>query len=263
MTPTTTQAAVYGPVKSWRLGRSLGIDLLVQSSICSFRCAYCQLGKIELPTAERREWVATARVLADLELSDWRSADVVTFSGNGEPTLATNLGECIRAIRDRTGKPIVVLTNGTLLNDPAVRADLAAADRVYVKLDAASDRGLRMVDNPVEGITLEGCLAGILAFRAEYAGYLAIQTMVMPMNLAEVEPLCDLYTRIKPDEIQLNTPLRPMPRAWYPESRGNHEGPAPVPESHLRVLTREQACEVEQLVREKTGLKVVSVYQPA
>jgi wyosine [tRNA(Phe)-imidazoG37] synthetase (radical SAM superfamily) len=241
----------------------LGIDLLFESSICSFRCVYCQLGKIQVPTQERRMWVPTEKVLADLERADWQSADVITFSGNGEPTLALNLGACIRGVKARTGKPVVVLTNATLLGDPAVRAELAEADRVYVKLDAATDKMLRIVDHPVEGVTLGGILAGIKAFRADYRGYLAIQTMVMPMNVREVDALCALYREIGPDEIQLNTPLRPVPRAWYPESRGNHEAPAPVPESHLKVLSREEAKAVEAKVRDATGLRVVSVYQPA
>lgn len=262
--PGPAVSTVYGPVKSWRLGRSLGIDLLFQSSICSFRCVYCQLGKITVPTAERKIWVDTARVLEDLERSDWQSADVITFSGNGEPTLALNLHECIRAVKARTGKPVVVLTNATLLGDPAVRADLAEADRVYAKLDAASDKMLEIVDHPVDGVPgIEGIVAGIAALRAEYRGHLAIQTMVMPMNVREIEALCDLYVRLQPDEIQLNTPLRPVPRAWYPESRGNHGGASPVPETHLKVLSREEAAQVEDVVRRRTGLKVVSVYQPA
>lgn len=266
MPPETAAAVstVYGPVKSWRLGRSLGIDLLFQNSICSFRCSYCQLGKIQVPTAERKVWVETDQVLADLERSDWQGADVITFSGNGEPTLALNLGECIRAVKERTGKPIVVLTNSTLLGDPAVRADLAAADRVYAKLDAASDRMLRIVDHPVEGVGgIAQIMAGIAALRKEYSGYLAIQTMVMPANMREIEALCDLYVQLQPDEIQLNTPLRPVPRVWYPESRGNHGAPSPVPETHLKVLTREEAARVEDAIRRRTGLKVVSVYQPA
>lgn len=255
-------STIYGPVKSWRLGRSLGVDLLYRDSICSFRCVYCQLGKIQTPTMERKVYVASAQVLADLAASKWQDADVVTFSGNGEPTLALNLGEVLEAVKGFTGKPTAVLSNGTLLGDPEVRADLARADRVFVKLDAATDKTLRMVDNPVEGITVAGIVAGAKAFRAEYKGLLAIQTMIMPMNVHEVDALCDLFVAIHPDEVQLNTPLRPVPRAWYPESRGNHEGPSLVPETHLKVLTRQQASAIEQRVRERTGLSVVSVYQP-
>src|SRR5688572_4532892 len=132
--PTST---VYGHVRSWRVGQSLGVDMLFTSSICSFRCVYCQLGKIEIPTTERKVYVATEKVLADLEASAWEQADVITFSGSGEPTLAANLGETICAIKARTGKPVMVLTNATMLNDPGVRADLMAADKVFCKLDAA------------------------------------------------------------------------------------------------------------------------------
>ena len=263
-----TRSAVYGPVRSWRLGQSLGIDLLWSDSICSFRCIYCQLGKINRPTRRRAIFVPTDKVLADLEASPWQEADVITFSGNGEPTLALNLGECLDEVESRTSKPTIVLTNATLLGDPAVRGDLSRAARVFVKLDAASDQGLAIVDHPVADPAdarspIAGIVDGILAFRQEYRGYLAIQTMVMPANMSELDGLCELYSRIRPDEIQLNTPLRPVPRAWYPESRGNHGGPAPVPESPLAVLTREQAREVEKIVRERTGSKVVSVYQPA
>lgn len=257
------RSTVYGPVRSWRLGSSLGIDLLYSTSICSFRCVYCQLGKIEIPTIARQQWVSTATVVADLEASPWQKADVITFSGNGEPTLASNLGECLRAVKERTDKPLVVLTNGTLLSDPQVRADLQAADRVYVKLDAASNQGLKIVDNPVAGVTIEGIVAGAMQFREEYQGFLAIQSMIMPMNLSEIDGICELIRQLRPDEVQLNTPLRPVPRAWYPESRGNHQGHAPFPESYLKVLTPTEAAVLEAQIRERVGVRVVSVYQPA
>ena len=59
-------STVYGPVYSWRFGNSLGIDLLLSNSICSFRCPYCQLGRINVPTVDRRVYVPTDKVLADL-----------------------------------------------------------------------------------------------------------------------------------------------------------------------------------------------------
>ena len=85
---TNSPSTVYGPVKSWRVGRSLGIDLIRDTSACSFRCVYCQLGKILEWSGERRPFVTTEEVIQDLKESAWRSADVVTFSGNGEPTLS-------------------------------------------------------------------------------------------------------------------------------------------------------------------------------
>ena len=257
--PTST---IYGPVKSWRVGQSLGVDLLFKTSICSFRCIYCQLGKIEVPTRERQIYVPTEKVLADLEASDWRSADVITLSGSGEPTLALNMGEVIRALKERTGKPVMVLTNATTLGDPQVRRELAEADRVFCKLDAVDERTLQLVDRPVEGVTLEGIIEGIQALRAEYPGYMAIQSMFMPLNSGEVERFAAILKAIAPDEVQLNTPLRPVPKGWYIEARGNHDrGEAPYEAYEIKHLDREAAVALEARLRELTGLKIVSVYQ--
>lgn len=263
-TPENAQpnvSTVYGPVRSWRVGMSLGVDLLFTASICSFRCVYCQLGKIQVPTLERRVYVPTERVMADLAASDWQAADIVTLSGSGEPTLALNMGEVIDGIHAMTHKPVMVLTNSTMLGDPAVRRDLARADKVFCKLDATNDRLLQMVDRPVEGVTFDSLIEGILAFRAEYKGYLAIQMMFMPMNRKEVEEFAALLRRIGPDEVQLNTPMRPVPQEWFIEARGNHDQ-APYPAVPLKHLTREEALQVEAELRELTGLKIVSIFKP-
>lgn len=257
--PTST---VYGPVKSWRVGQSLGVDLLFRTSICSFRCIYCQLGKIELPTRERQIYVETEKVMADLEASDWASADIITLSGSGEPTLAANLAEVIHRLKARTGKPVMVLTNATMLHDPQVRADLMEADKVFCKLDASDDRMLQLIDRPVEGVTLHGIVEGIKALRAEYKGYLAIQSMFMPQNVKDIEAYAELLKQIAPDEVQLNTPLRPVPKGWYIEARGNHDREsAPYEAYELRHLDKAQAIDLERRLRELTGLKIVSVYK--
>lgn len=268
MTPLTTAenaqpnvSTVYGPVRSWRVGMSLGVDLLFTSSICSFRCVYCQLGKIQVPTMARRVYVETERVLADLAASDWQGADIVTLSGSGEPTLATNMGEVIDGIHAMTGKPVMVLTNSTTLGDPEVRRDLAKAEKVFCKLDASNDRTLQRVSRPVEGVSLESIVAGLLAFRAEYPGYLAIQMMFMPLNRQEVEEFAALLVRIAPDEVQLNTPMRPVPQEWFIEARGNHDK-APYPAVPLKHLSREEALEVEAELKQLTGLRIVSIFKP-
>jgi wyosine [tRNA(Phe)-imidazoG37] synthetase (radical SAM superfamily) len=257
--PTST---VYGPVKSWRVGQSLGVDLLFRTSICSFRCIYCQLGKIEVPTRERQIYVETEKVMADLEASDWRSADIITLSGSGEPTLALNIAEVIHGLKARTGKPVMVLTNATTLIDPQVRADLQEADKVFCKLDASDERMLQLIDRPVEGVTLDSIVEGIKALRAEYTGYLAIQSMFMPQNAKDIEAYAELLNQIRPDEVQLNTPLRPVPKGWYIEARGNHDREsAPYEAFELKHLDREQAVALEERLRALTGLKIVSVYK--
>jgi wyosine [tRNA(Phe)-imidazoG37] synthetase (radical SAM superfamily) len=254
-------SSVYGPVHSWRLGWSLGIDLLLNTSTCSFNCVYCQLGDIQLKTAKRAIYVPTEKLERDLRLSDWEKADIITLSGNGEPTLALNLGEAIRFLKDYTGKPVMVLTNATLLQDAAVQADLALADAVACKLDAATDTVLQRMNRPVDGITLESIINGIEAFSKQYTGKLSLQCMFMPTNADDVDALTSLIARINPQEVQLNTPKRPYPLEWIVDSRGNHSD-ALVGSRTLRTISEAEADYIETLIREKApNLPILSIYR--
>lgn len=265
MTPTYPMpSSVYGPVRSWRVGNSLGIDLIVETSTCSFNCVYCQLGNIQRVTAEQRVYVPTERVIADLQSVDWSAVDVVTFSGSGEPTLATNVGEVIAHIKDTWKKPVLVLTNATMLHDAATRERLRQADTVSCKLDAADDAMLQKFNRVAPGVTLATILDGIHALRRETQGKLALQCMFMPMNLPQGEAIAKLAAEIGPDEIQLNTPLRPWPRKWYLGSRGNHTGDAPVETVTLKSITLEDAEELERTFRRHNpGTPIISVYRHA
>ncbi len=251
--------SVYGPVPSWRVGASLGIDLICETSICSFSCIYCQLGDIVEMTAQRREYVPTAKVLKDLENSAWREADVITFSGSGEPTLATNMGEVNEAVKKRTGVPTLLLTNGTLLHDPNVREETRAVDQVYIKLDAATPETFNRVNRPAQGVTLENVVEGAKAFREIFTGHLGLQCMFMPSNLAEAESIAEIAKAIGPDEIQLNTPKRPYPDAWYLASRGSHEIQE-YPARSLKTISKTEAEQLERTIARITQIPVVSVY---
>jgi wyosine [tRNA(Phe)-imidazoG37] synthetase (radical SAM superfamily) len=255
-------STIYGLVNSWRVGRSLGVDLLAVNSVCSFRCVYCQLGRINVHTAERRVYVPTEKVLADLRASAWREADIVTLSGSGEPTLAANLGEVVREIKGRTGKPVLVLTNSARLTDAQVRRELCAADKVFCKLDAADEATFARVNRPVAGLTLRSVVEGLRRFRAEYMGHLGVQLMLLPPGKGRAPEFARLLRNLRPDEVQLNAPRRAVPRAWTPDARGNHiaggrEGAC------LKTLTAEEAAEFEEELRRLTGLKIVSAYRRA
>lgn len=254
------KCSVYGPVHSWRVGSSLGIDMLLETSTCSFNCIYCQLGDIQLKTAERRIYVPTAQVEHDLRRSRWEEADIITFSGSGEPTLALNLGEVIHMIKEYTHKPVMVLTNATLLHEPAVIQDLQEADIVACKLDASTEAGLKQMNRPVAGVTLERIVSGIKHLKANYNGKLALQCMFMPTNLREVEALADIINDIQPDEVQLNTPKRAYPLEWHLDSRGNH-GEKTYPTRELRVVSPPQADEIEHLLQQKTQVPILSIYK--
>lgn len=215
--------SVYGPVKSWRYGRSLGIDPIGRISTCSFNCVYCQLGEIERKTKDLQVFVATGKIIAELKTFNLDDVDVITISGSGEPTLAANLGEIITKIKIITNKPVIVLTNGTLLSNLEVRQNLSLADRVAVKLDGISEGMLKRIDRPVAGIEWENIIAGIKQFRSEFRGFMGIQTMIFtPWDDNKKAAFIDLMRSIVPEEIQLNTPSRPKPLKRQLDGRGNH-----------------------------------------
>jgi wyosine [tRNA(Phe)-imidazoG37] synthetase (radical SAM superfamily) len=238
----------------------LGVDLLCLNSICSFNCTYCQLGSIQVRINQRRLFVSTKKVLEDLEKSDWPKADIITFSGSGEPTLARNLGEAHSQIKLRTGKPTLLLTNGTQLDQPDLRSELQPFDRVYVKLDAATESSFRRVNRPVEGVTLEGIVEASAQFRSEYKGLLAVQMMLLFSNLDSAEDYASVLKRIQPDEVQINTPTRPYPDSWYLDSRGSH-GSVGYPAKPLKLLSpskvKEMAAEMRRVLPD---LKITTVY---
>lgn len=253
-------SSVYGPVRSWRVGMSLGMDLLLQTSTCSFNCIYCQLGDIQLKTSKRKIYVETEQIERDFKNSDWQQADIVTFSGSGEPTLALNLAEVIHFVHEYANKPVMVLTNGTTLHNAAVRQDLKEADIVSVKLDAGDPEVLKRMNRPVDGVTLEKIVEGAKALRKEFDGKLSLQCMFMPGNLNQAEAMAKLAATIEPDEIQLNTPKRPYPLQWILESRGNHDK-ADYPTRTLRVITEEEAKTLEETFKKLTNANIISVYR--
>ena len=202
---------IYGPVPSWRLGSSLGVDLLSQKDkICAFDCVYCQIGDTPVKTAERGIYVPTDKVIKEIEsLPRDISIDYITFSGKGEPTLAGNLGEAIKRIRGVRKEKIAVITNSALMSDKSVRDELALADLVMVKLDAATPESFEKINRPADGVRFNDIVEGIKAFRKEPHTKLAIQIMFIEANKDEYKEIAKLAFEVEPDEIQINTPLRP------------------------------------------------------
>lgn len=216
-------SSVYGPVNSWRFGRSLGIDPIGSVSTCSFNCVYCQLGKIQQVTNQRQVFVPTSQILDELRaIVPFEQIDVVTLSGSGEPTLALNLEKILATVKKVTRLPTVVLTNSTLLHDASVRSALQLADTVAAKLDAISSNQLQQINRPVATINLPSIVAGIEQFRQEYQGHLAIQTMVLSSWTPDMaKDYIEILQRLKPDEIQLNIPSRPRVLVRQLEARDN------------------------------------------
>lgn len=201
---------VYGPVSSWRLGRSLGIDLFAGSSkICPFDCIYCEWGPTINHTSERREFVSLDELEQELVQAEGTAADYATFAGNGEPTLAGNLGRAIEMVKSTLKLPVAVLTNSFLMTGEDVRHELTHADLVVAKVDAPNQDIFQKINRPVAGLSLEKILQGIKSFRAEYKGKLAVQMMFVEANKDCAREMAKIAKDLSPDEVQINTPLRP------------------------------------------------------
>lgn len=201
---------VYGPVSSWRLGSSLGIDpISAKEKICSFDCLYCQLGKTAVLTNERRVFVPTQSLIEEITGIPFPPLDYITFSGAGEPTLAKNLGAMIRAIRKIRREKIAVITNSSLLNRRDVQTDLLLADFVLAKLDAGIEETFQKINRPLPDLNLRTIVSALKGFRSLYKGRLALQIMFTTINEKDSREIAQLAAEIHPDEIEINTPLRP------------------------------------------------------
>jgi len=208
-------SVLYGPVPSWRLGRSLGVDLVsAKGKTCTFDCVYCQLGRTTCFTDERKVSVETEQLWHELADLPPMVVDYVTFSGTGEPTLAANLGEAlamVRACPALKGVPTAVLTNAALLSRREVRRDLAQADLVVAKVDAPDEALFRAINRPIAGVTWAEVVDGIRTFQEEFEGKLALQMMFIAANQGRAAQMSALARSLASDEVQLNTPLRPSP----------------------------------------------------
>ena len=232
------KSIIYGPVPSWLLGKSLGVDLVsIKGKTCSFDCIYCQLGRTINPRVERREFVTITQLAKELDAVRDTVADYVTFSGMAEPTLASNLGEAIKIAKSILPLPVAVLTNSSLMPREDVCDDLAQADVVIAKIDAATEQTFRQINNPVVSYSLDQLLHSIEHFRKRFKKKLALQMMFMAINKDYARQMADIARRLLPDEVQLNTPLRPCP---------------------IKPLAPDEMAAIE---KEFTGLEVVNVYK--
>ena len=232
---------VYGPVSSWRLGRSLGIDIICSNKkICSFDCIYCQLGKQSNKTTNRKDFISIEKMRKEvIDTLRIVSPDVITFSGMGEPTIAKNLDQAIRTIRKITNIPLAILTNSTLMNNKNVIESLCMLNVVVAKLDAPNEKLFREINQPADNISFKEAIKSIKNFKNVYSGKLNIQTMFMHNNIKYAEEIANIVSEIEPYEVQINTPLR---------------------QCSIKPLTEKQLSEIEEIFKVK-DLNTISVYK--
>ena len=204
---------IFGPVPSRRLGYSLGIDA-VPFKVCTLNCVYCQVGRTSVKTLERKQWIAPQAILDDLRniLAQEEKIDFITFSGSGEPTLNSALGEMIDRIKDMTPTPVAVLTNGTLFHLPEVRRDVMDANVIVPSLDAVSPEVFARINRPHPELTVELMVEGLKLLRKEFRGQIWLEVMIVKNindSIDELKKIAAALHDINPDRVQINSVFRP------------------------------------------------------
>ncbi len=219
---------IIGPIHSRRLGISLGVNLLPKDAkICSFDCVYCECGWNKdhkgghFPDADAVMEELEAKLKE--EVAEGRNIDVITFAGNGEPTLHPRFAEVIDrtiALRDQyyPKARVSVLSNATRMTDPKVHAALLKVDNNILKIDGAFDQTIHLIDQPTDkNYSVRQVVDGMKSFQ----GQLIVQTMFVRgmhdgkvidnTTPEEVNAWCDLMREIKPHQIMVYSLDRPTP----------------------------------------------------
>lgn len=244
---------IFGPIHSRRFGTSLGVNLSPNDGkVCTFDCRYCEAGfnaqgpgTTGLP---ERGKVAQglAQVLRDRHLQGL-PLDVITFSGNGEPTVHPDFPAIIDdtlALRDKwfPQAKVTVLTNATRLDNTAVATALGRVDNNCLKIDSAINESAKRIDRPTSP---SYDVANVIATAARlFPGQCVIQTMLVTASdfdnttPIELHALIDAYRRISPRSIQI-----------YSIDRL-------TPDRTLRRVSPDQLARIASQIREATGLEV-------
>lgn len=220
---------IFGPIKSRRLGLSLGVNLLpTDSKLCNFDCIYCECGWTDLKATRKnafhdREEVKRylEEVLVELK-AEKRTLDSITFAGNGEPTMHPDFEEIIEDTLYLRNKyfhetKVAVLTNGTLLSRTGVLSSLKKIDMPIVKLDAGTEETFQLINQPLGRKTLRWLIDHMCALK----GKIIIQTMFVRgkhkgvdidnTTEREISAWIELLKEINPGSVMLYSLDRPTP----------------------------------------------------
>lgn len=238
---------IFGPVKSRRLGASLGINLLPSDrKWCSFNCVYCECGWTDDGPYLPESFPSREMVRKELEKKlalmneNGEQPDTITFAGNGEPTLHPGFGEIIGdtlELRDRLAPDaaVAVLSNGTMLDNPSVFNALKLVDQNILKIDSALPATFRTLNQPGEGFTLGGLVENIDRFNGKFI----LQTLFVRgvfqgevidnATGEELQAWLKLVGRLAPEMVMVYTIARATP----------HSGLHRIAAAELREIARE------------------------
>lgn len=205
---------LFGPVPSRRLGMSLGIDL-VPKKVCALNCVYCEVGETTKLTTDRMEYIKYDKIISELQqfMSSRPKIDYITFSGSGEPTLNSRIGEVLAYVKQNyPDVKTAILTCGALLSSPQLRTEILEADVILPSLDAATQAIFNKINRPNPNLSIDTYIKGLIDFRKEYKGQIWLEVFLLkgyndtPEELGLIK---EAILKIEPDIVQLNTLDRP------------------------------------------------------
>jgi wyosine [tRNA(Phe)-imidazoG37] synthetase (radical SAM superfamily) len=241
---------LYGPVNSRRYGRSLGINLMpAHDKLCSFNCVYCHFGLTRRCTTLVNKFAHELPVADDVieavehAMKSPAEFNLITFSGNGEPTLHPEFPAIADAVVDlrnrlRPAVKVALLSNSTGLFRDEVRRVLSRFDLPILKLDAGSAKTFRAINRPARDVHFEE-----IVYLLENSGDIFLQTVLVdgtPSNVTpqELHSYFQLLAQIRPTEVHLYSIDRP------------------VPDSDIRLVPPEKLREIAVQATTETGIKV-------
>ncbi len=249
---------VFGPIRSRRFGISLGINLLpINAKVCSFDCVYCECGWTDhdflekIPLAEDVETNLENKLKEMTLQKEW--PDVITFSGNGEPTMHPKFDIIIEktiALRNQYAPKakIVVLSNSTQLHKEKVRKALLKIDKAVLKLDSTNETQFNRINIAAPGIHVEDIKRELLKFSKKSI----LQTMFLRgktndgnidnTTTAEIDALIDFAKKMTPVEWMI-----------YPIDR-------PTPAKNLEKIQKEEMDKIAEYIRSKCNIPLQISY---
>jgi len=204
---------IFGPVKSRRLGRSLGLEL-VPKKVCSMDCVYCEVGRTTDLTLKRGEYYPWEKIEeAILSASKIQERfDVFTFTGSGEPTLNSFFEEAVKLAKKFIKKPLALLTNSSLLWVESVRKAVCEFDIVLPSLDAGIEEVFLRVNQPCKELSLKMIIEGLEALCKEKKRGVWIEVLLVKGindDLENLKAIKEILKKLSPEKVQLNTVVRP------------------------------------------------------
>jgi len=246
---------IFGPVKSRRLGVSLGINLLpATKKLCNFNCIYCECGLTDETDQSANNLPSREEVYSELEKqllamkAKWQNPDVITFAGNGEPTLHPDFSEIVGdtiELRNNIfpNAKIAVLSNATTIRNSKIKNALLTVDQNILKLDSACDNTIELHNKPNRKIYAAELINDLKTFN----GKLIIQTLFL-QGISEGKKIDNTSTEELDEWLKAINAIRPAMVMIYTISRSVPDG------AKLEKVPPDQLHSIAQMV-DKLGIK--------